>query len=472
MQIPFRRWAGPAFVFICCALLPAAFAAPAADALRQVGVAQVDITPDYPIRLNGYLVRKTESQGVAERLRAKALAIGSDQEHPAILLTVDNCMVPAWVRAAVVESLRQQRHIRPDHVALCSSHTHSAPCLTGITPTIFGEPIPPEHQARIDRYTRELIAALEKVALDALDRREPCVLSWGRGRAGFAANRRTAGGPVDHDLPVLVARDAHGQVRAIFASYACHCTTLGGDFNQVCGDWAGYAQEDLERDHPGALALIALGCGADANPKPRPGLELAQQHGQEIATAVDAVLTQQLSPLRGRLVCRFKQIQLPFQPLPTRAEWEARASKPGPVGYHARVNLAKLQRGEKLPAKLPYAVAAWTFGDDLAMVFLAGEVVVDYSLRLKREFDPARVWVNAYANDVPCYIPSRRILTEGGYEGGEAMIYFDRPAKLSMQTEERIVSAVHALVPRGFLARNPAVAAGPGALAPALSASK
>ena len=52
----------------------------AAEALFQVGVAKVDITPDYPIRLSGYGSRRTESDGVAQRIRAKALAISSDQD--------------------------------------------------------------------------------------------------------------------------------------------------------------------------------------------------------------------------------------------------------------------------------------------------------------------------------------------------------------------------------------------------------
>ncbi len=90
------------------------------------------------------------------------------------------------------------------------------------------------------------------------------------------------------------------------------------------------------------------------------------------------------------------------------------------------------------------------FGDGLAMVFLPGEVVVDYSLRLKKEFGSSRLWINSYANDVPCYIPSERILKEGGYEGGDAMIYYDRPTRLAMGTEERIVSAVHELLPQKF----------------------
>jgi hypothetical protein len=98
-------------------------------------------------------------------------------------------------------------------------------------------------------------------------------------------------------------------------------------------------------------------------------------------------------------------------------------------------------------------VQTWSFGNDLAMVFLAGEVVVDYSLRLKREWDRARLWINAYANDVPCYIPSERILKEGGYEGGGAMIYYDKPTKLAPRVEELIVGAVHEILPKSYLAK-------------------
>jgi putative membrane-bound dehydrogenase-like protein len=422
----------------------------AKESLTEIGVAKIDITPDYPIRLCGYAVRKKESEGVAQHLWAKALAIGSDKEGPAIFITVDNTGVPAAIRDEVAQRL-SKKGIKSQRIVLCSSHSHTAPCLAGNLPTLFGEPIPPDHQAHIERYTRELIDSLEKVALDALKAREPAKLSWGQGNAGFAANRRTKGGPVDHDLPVLVVSDAKEKVRAILANYACHCTTLGGETNFVCGDWAGYAQEYLERDYPGAIALMAIGCGADANPDPRGNIELAKKHGTEIESAANQILGHTLTPIRGQLDCRTRSVELPFDTLPTRAEWEQKARQTNYVGYHARVNLAKLNRGEQLPTTLPYMIQMWNFGDDLAMIFLAGEVVVDYSLRLKKEFDSARLWVTAYANDVPCYIPSERILKEGGYEGGGAMIYYDKPARLAPGIENRIVDAVHEIVPGSFV---------------------
>src|SRR5437899_11976240 len=86
------------------------------------------------------------------------------------------------------------------------------------------------------------------------------------------------------------------------------------------------------------------------------------------------------------------------------------------------------------------------------MVFLPGEVVVDYGLRLKRELDGLRIWINAYANDAPCYIPSERVLKEGGYEGGRAMIYYDLPGPFQPGLENKIITAVHEQLDQHFKA--------------------
>src|ERR1041385_6223054 len=108
-----------------------------AQELRDVGVARIDITPSYPIRLTGYAVRKKESEGVSQRLWAKALAVGSDREKPALLITVDNCGVPVGVRDEVVRGLQKSRGIAPERIAICSSHTHCAPMVKGFAPNIF-----------------------------------------------------------------------------------------------------------------------------------------------------------------------------------------------------------------------------------------------------------------------------------------------------------------------------------------------
>ncbi|MEO8353098.1 MAG: PVC-type heme-binding CxxCH protein, partial [Chthoniobacteraceae bacterium] len=314
--------------------------------------------------------------------------------------------------------------------------------------------IPDEDQAAIDRYTREFTDKLVEVALAAARDLQPARLEWGIGCVDFARNRRTPGGPVDHDLPVLVVRSLDGRPRAIWFSYACHCVTLSN--NLISGDWAGFAQSEIERDFPGAIGLASIGCGADANPDTGvtgEKADVARSQGREIADEIKRLLAAPLTEITERPVMRRASIELAFDTPRTRAEWEERAQLQDAVGHHARVNLARLDRGESLPTEIAYPIQTWRFGDQLALVFLPGEVVVDYALRLKREFDRARLGVVAYANDAPCYIPSERVLREGGYEGGDAMIYYDKPQRLAPGLEAQIVAAVHAQVPATFVAR-------------------
>jgi neutral ceramidase len=416
----------------------------------DVGAASVDITPDYPVRLSGYGSRREPYETVEQHIFAKALAIGSDKEGPAVLVTVDNCGVPASMRAEVLRRLAARTKVSDERFAIASSHTHCAPMLVGILPNLFSMDIPAEHQSAIERYSRELTDKIEQVALKALADRKPAYLAWGVGKVGFAANRRSfPTKPVDHELPVLRVTGTGGKVRAIFTSYASHCTTIA--INSIHGDWAGCAQEALQREFPGAIALTALGCGADQNPNPRRTMELVRQYGEDVGAEAKRLVNSQLTPIRGGLDCRAKSIELAYDKLPTREEWQALAlSKTAGIAYHAKKNLARLDRGEAIPTHLPYLVQTWSFGDDLAMVFLPGEVVVDYSLRLKRELKAGRIWVNGYSNDVPCYVPSRRVLEEGGYEGGGAMVYYDRPTKFAPDVEDRIIGAVHELMPPAF----------------------
>lgn len=85
------------------------------------------------------------------------------------------------------------------------------------------------------------------------------------------------------------------------------------------------------------------------------------------------------------------------------------------------------------PPDYQYPVQVIRLGDQLTLVALAGEPMVDYSLQLKELLgnDRQPVWVAGYSNLVNAYIPNRRTLQEGGYEGTEAIIYQSLPAPFS-----------------------------------------
>jgi hypothetical protein len=338
-----------------------------------------------------------------------------------------------------------------DRLAFCSTHSHTAPHLTNLIPSLFGLELPADQAERIDRYTQKLIADAARAVHDALAATRPGTIAFTRGRAGFAANRRSAGGPVDHDVPVLVVRDAAGALVATLAAYACHCTTLAPSDDFVCGDWAGYASEILETTHVGAVALVAIGCGGDQNPAPRTGLDHAKAHGRELAAEIDRLaVSSAATPITAPPVVKYETIELSYATARTREQWLERKALGGPVGHHATHFLGMLDRGEAIPSTLSYPVQSFCFGDSLAMVFLAGEVVVDYALRLKRELRAERIFLAAYANDLPCYIPSRRVLDEGGYEAEGAMTYYGRPNRLSPSVEDDIVRAVRTQLPPAY----------------------
>src|SRR5262245_52053391 len=117
----------------------------------QAGVAAIDITPNYPIRLNGFGGRRTESEGVTQPIFAKALALTDPEQGPAILITVDNLGVSLEIIQEVASRLKSRINLKPERLTITATHTHTAPMLKDVSPTVFGVPIPSEHQANIER---------------------------------------------------------------------------------------------------------------------------------------------------------------------------------------------------------------------------------------------------------------------------------------------------------------------------------
>lgn len=413
-----------------------------------VGVAAEDVTPQYPIRLNGFGGRSKESEGVRQAIHAKALVIAaetpenSDHQNTVIVITVDTLGIPDDLHERVAAGIAKATGVPRKAIAICASHTHSAPMIVNCANTLFGNSIPDDQWQRIQKYTSELEASLVKVAVTAFQNKKPSRLSWGQGQVTFAQNRRTAGGPVDHDLPVLAVHDLEGKLRAVFTNYACHCVTLSDDM--ISGDWAGYAMEHIQRMNPGCETLISIGCGADSNP--RGGVlgskaDAAEALGIELAQEVGRVLSTGLQPITQAPISASHRIVLPLAPLPSREDWQKKAELKNAIGYHARVQLERLDRGEPLLSEISYPVQSFSFGTELSWLFLPGEVVVDYSLRLKQELNGERLWIHAYSNACPGYVPSERILKEGGYEGGGAMVYYDIPGPYATGLEQKIVDA-------------------------------
>jgi hypothetical protein len=151
-----------------------------------------------------------------------------------------------------------------------------------------------------------------------------------------------------------------------------------------------------------------------------------------------------MAPVEPHLTTSYQEIELPLDKPPTKDELLHDVTSDNKYTVsRAKMLLEDLDAGRALTQRYPYPVALWKLGDDVQWAFLGGEVVVDYALRLKGELSGRKTWIAGYSNDVPAYIPSRRVLAEGRYEGGDAMVYYGLPAHWAPEVEEMIVAEVH-----------------------------
>jgi hypothetical protein len=450
----------PQFAHISLAmiLLTLSTTALRADAASwQAGAAAIKITPTEPLWMAGYASRDQPAQGTLTELWAKSLAIQDPTGHRVVLITLDLVGIDRQLSQTICARLANDHGLARDQITLCVSHTHTGPVVGKNLRPMHFEVLSEDQQKKILAYTDFLVEQIVAVVADSVRGMVPATLEIAHGRATFAVNRRNnpeaevpqrrdAGrlvGPVDYDVPVLAVRREDRSLIAIVFGYACHATVLSS--MEWSGDYPGFAQISLEESFPGTIALFWAGCGADQNPLPRRQVELAKKYGIQLADAVREALRGVAEPLTTPLHTTYREISLPLDTLPTTQEIQRdMESSDRFIAARARALLRQIEQGQPLATDYPYPISSWQFGDQLIWYHLGGEVVVDYSLKIKSlPHTVSDVWVAGYSNDVMAYIPSRRVWHEGGYEGATAMIYYGLPTRWAESVEEVLLGAIH-----------------------------
>lgn len=450
-----NRLQAPAIIILVLAFWPNFTSLDAAETSWMCAAGSVAITPQDPVWMGGYAARKEPSAGIVHDLNAKVLVIRDEQGEQLIIVTLDLLGITKELRIAVEERVLAQG-VSPNSLLLNASHTHCGPELRDARILRYG--IDATYAASARAYVHSTAIKIGNLITETLQRLEPANLYYSRARAGFAMNRRlpteqgfinspNPKGPIDHDVPVLRVENAQGKLTAVLFGYACHATTLS--FQKLCGDYPGFAQQYIEAKHEGVTALFLNGCSADQNPYPRRTLELAKQHGQALANGVETALTtKQYRKLHGPLLVEMGHATLDFK-VPSIQQINEEANSDNKyTRVHGEELLRQIEtRGRIDSSHSDFPIQVAQFGADLTLVAICGEVVVDYSLRLKQELgqDDHLVWVAGYSNHVFGYLPSLRVLREGGYEGGGAMQYTTYPGPFEATVEERVIEKIREL---------------------------
>ena len=418
----------------------------------KVGISATVITPKPPFWMTGFSSRTTPATGVLHDVWAKALVIDDNATGRIIFVTTDLLGLSHEVSEDITTRVIKKYGINRSQLILSSSHNHSGPVVWPSLSMIFD--FDQKDQQAAAQYTQKLTDDIVAVIDTAMSRLVPMQVWCGHGSADFAMNRReptkkgivngkNPAGPVDHDVPVLKIATLDGQLKAVLFGYACHNTTSHEYlFN---GDYAGFAQLELQKMYPGITAMFFSGCAADQNPQPRGTIELAMQHGKELAEAVQKVLSGELHSVRPPIRTAYAAVDLEFRPfMPETYKKDIQ----GPDKYiqrRAKLMLEAYNKGWDV-SHFSYPVQAVRFNNDLTFLAMSNEVVVDYSLKVKKTYSCENLFVAGYCNEVMCYLPSLRVLNEGGYEANESMIYYGLPGPFADNVEEKVLNAIRCVM--------------------------
>ena len=438
----------------CClivvVLLTGTVASGKGDSQWKAGRARVRITPDSPIWLAGYASRTHQSEGILQDIWAKALSLEDSQGNRGVIVTMDLLSIPKEFSDSLRDRLFREYGLSRSQIILNVSHTHSGPVVGKGLEYIY--PMSADDCERVSVYTGRLMDQLVNLVGESLRDLRPARISTGSGNVSFAVNRRNnvesevpwaseLKGPTDHSVPVLKVEDEDGKLSVVLFGYSCHNTVLSDYI--VNGDYAGFAQAELEKAFPGMMAMFFQGAGADQNPLPRRKLSYAVKYGKELATAVSQVLSEEMTPRNPHLDTRYVEIPLQMEaPLPLE-ELAAIGKGNDYQASWARGMVERYGKEGNYPSEYPYPIQYWEIGSQ-RLFALGGELVCGYSLDLKSLFGK-ETFVMGYCNDIMSYIPTEVIWDEGGYEGFTAHRVYGLPSRWTRDVQTRIMEAASSL---------------------------
>jgi hypothetical protein len=437
----------------------------------KAGVASSLITPDKPMWTAGYGGRTEPAVDKISNLYVKALALNDPFGNSMVILTSDLIGINFDTCVNVASKVAEKYNIPRHSILFSASHTHGGPELRpygqdqppGYHSMVIDKNIvPEEYGARIAVYVKWLEEKMVETIGRAIDDMKPSRLNFTTGQpTPFAVSRRFpgpdgilyrstpssyyTGGPRDDTVPVLKVEGIDGKVRAILFGYACHPITL--DANEFNADYPGYAQEYIEKDFPGAIAMFMQGCSGQLVPNSRFQIEYAQGHGKALAQAVrNAIKDGRQTTVTGPLRSAYNEVKLEFIPIPPKNIIAAeKNSSNTAVKSKAEFLFGKLEKGETIDLGINCPIQAISFGKELLLIGISGDVVVDYAVKVKTIFaDKASfVWASGYCNGyIWGYLPTYTILKEGGYESSERFPL----GPFTDDVEDRVMNGIRGLV--------------------------
>jgi neutral ceramidase len=441
-------------------LCPIAHAAEVDKQPWCVGYAEADITPaTQQVQMSGF-GRERYAQGALMPLLTQVVVLRDAEDNTAVLIAADILGFDRVTVEAIRRAIRRKHGIPPENIMLAASHTHWGPASRFHMSFSIGAP----NVWYLGLLEEKILATVEA----AIEELSPATINYGWiDFRGIGCNRRlpvngkiTWGpyreGSFDGHTPILsIERSAKPQ-QLLMVGHACHPTS-SGPIRKWSPDYPGAMRDYLAGELSDTKAVFVQGCGGDAkivHKNPETGKlvfsadpERAKAAGEKLARAVLTQLeTGRMIPLGGKLACSLATGQISYGRRWSREEIERQAypepmksgQKSSWLTWTARQSLALPDHSKSFG----YDVQVWKLGSQLTVFGMEGEICSPWGPMLRALAPTEQAMVIGYANSTGSYIPDKRIVREGGYEGLTSQKAYFLPAPFTENIDDEIKKIV------------------------------
>ena len=425
-----------------------------------VGYAEADITPEpRQVQMSGF-GRERYARGMLAPLLTQVVALRDKEGSTGILITADILDLDHVMVEAIRRAIKFKHDIPAENIMIAASHTHWGPAVRFRMGYSLGAPnvwymdlLEQKILASVDSALKDLsLAAIEYGWFDfrgiGCNRRLPVngKITWGPYKEGS----------FDGHTPIFRIERSAEPKQLIMVGHACHPTS-SGTIQKWSPDYPGAMRDYLAAELPDTKAVFVQGCGGDAkiiHKDPDTGKlvfssspEQAKAAGEKLAKAVLNYLeTGQMNPLDGQLACSLATGQISYGRRWSQEEIE-RLAYPEPKKngqkhswqtWTARQSLALSDHSENFR----YEVQIWKLGNQLTVFGMEGEICSPWGSMLREMAPTEQAMVIGYTNGTSSYIPDKRIIREGGYEGLTSQQAYFLPAPFTENIDSEIKQIV------------------------------
>lgn len=404
------------------------------------------ITPDIPVNQAGYAARDHKSIGVHDDTYASIALIQANET--VIIISLDVCFGDRKFSYGIKKAVNEKYGLAQDKIIISYSHTHSAIGITGeefpegAAPELAGASKPVEDKQSQDyadaiRYYNIVKSKIMKMLEEGFKNLTEGNIYFYRGKSKFGVSRRYPSpegilwrpyygeDSMDDDLLLLKFADCNDKFCGLIYNYACHPTTLGSDNYYISADYPGVVRKILEQKNEGIKAMFIQGCGADIKPYITAGdakfknctYEELEEAGTSLANDIQACIEGTgWRKIETELKTGYSDVKL-YTEVWEEEEWMAVLNDPKEPEYRKRAIRKKLEemKAGRPRNYLPYYMSYLRLDKQTCIICLECEVVTDIGKEIKRLFGED-VIVLGYSNSIACYIPTKKVLQQGGYE--------------------------------------------------------